>query len=130
MDVVWIERKNGVKTVTRVDYDSGKKSVLMKHVVGKEPQRQLSRSNGIVGTEATLRAAMKRDAVLGVSINYVKTHEKIGPNGVKKCAWRAEFGRRSEKNQWLRAHQRVDLDAGYRDPCPGDFRGNYPVESD
>jgi hypothetical protein len=128
MAVIWIERKNGVRTVTRVDYETGDKKSVGRYVAGKEPQRQLSRSNGIVGTLATLRAAQKRDAELGVSINYVKTHEKVGADGKKRCAWRAEFDSRSHKNNWLRKNERVDFDAGYSDPCPGDFADRYPHE--
>jgi hypothetical protein len=125
MIVVMRESRNGKVTVTRTDYTTGKKQTLGRYVVGKEPQRQLSRSNGIVGTQRELRAAMKRDAELGVSINYVKTHEKTNTFGKKVCTWRAEFNDRAHKNHWLRAHERVDLDAGFSDPCPGDFRDRY-----
>ena len=130
MEVIWIERRNGTTTVTAVDYESGKRQRLSRHVVGKEPQRQLSKSNGLVGTAATLRAQQKLDAQLGVPINYVETHRKVNKFGNTVCAWRAEFNDRAHKNQWLRAHKRVDLDASYGDPTPGDFAGRYPQESD
>jgi hypothetical protein len=131
MAVLCIDRKNGVKTVTLVDYTTGKKEVLSRRTSGRNAEaRQLSQANGIVGTQATLDAARKRDAELGVSINYVKTHEKRNARGEKVCAWRAEFTGRSNKNRWLRAHQRVDYDASYGDPTPGDFAGRYEQECD
>jgi hypothetical protein len=124
MAVLCIDRKNGVKTVTLVDFATGKKEVLSKRTSGRNAEaHQLSRSNGIVGTQATLDAAKKRDAELGVSIDYVQTHSKVNARGEKVGAWRAEFNGRSHKNSWLRAHKRVDRDASYGDPCPGDFGG-------
>ena len=131
MAVLCIDRKNGVKTVTLVDFATGKKEVLSKRTSGRNAEaHQLSQANGIVGTQATLDAAKKRDAELGVSIRYVPTHEKINARGERVCAWRAEFNGRSHKNRWLRAHKRVDRDAGFSDPAPGDFVGRYEQEND
>lgn len=89
---------------------------------------QLSMSNGIVGTEAMLKAQMAIDAKLGVPINYVKTHERVNYKGEKVAAYRAEFFGRSHKNRWLRAHGRFDADAGYGDPAPGYTHGKYQQE--
>ena len=90
---------------------------------------QLSLSNGFVGTEAQKRAMEKRDAELGVPIRYVKTHEKVNYRGETIGAYRAEFvGHHSNKNRWLRAHNRNDMDAGYGDPQPGYTHGKFPSE--
>ena len=89
---------------------------------------QLSRANGLIGTEADLKRQMKIDAELGVPIRYIPTHQSYGPDGQKTFAWRAEFTGRSHKNQWLRKHKRNDADAGYSDPAPGYSRGSVPPE--
>ena len=128
MLVCEIDRRNGETNVRLVDYATGL-------VVSEAPRRergakahQFSSSNGIAGTMAVKRAAEKLDAELGVPIRYVPTHRSTNRDGAPTFAWRAEFNTRSEKNNWLRAHKRYDADAGYRDPCPGDFRGSVPPE--
>lgn len=80
---------------------------------------QRSMANGVIGTAETLRKARALDQKLGVPIEY---------HAERPGVWSAEFQDRAEKRRWLRAHRRVDMDAGYRDPAPGDFRGQYPPE--
>jgi len=80
---------------------------------------QLSESNGIVGNDETLRSAKELDARLGAPIDYV---------AAGRGRWKAKFDSREQKNHWLKVHKRVDPDAGYSDPAPGDFRGKFPGE--
>lgn len=91
---------------------------------------QLSESNGIIGTKDDLRRAMKRDAELGVPIKYRMVNKGHGPDGKPRYAWKAEFkgNVRTVKNNWLRAHNRFDADAGYSDPAPGYTNGKFPGE--
>ena len=115
MEVLWIEHKrNGTKLVTRKNYDTGQVDVLSDGVVkqvssGREGYWQLSVSNGVPSRQ--LQKAKRIDHELGVPIDYVQK----GPMAM------AAFTSASQKRKWLRAHKRVDMDAGYRDPCPGDF---------
>ena len=97
---------------------------------GAGSKYQYSESNGFIGTEADLRKHMAMDAKLGVQIRYVKAKERISRTGRKMAAYKAVFEGRPEKQRWLKAHKRVDFDAGYGDPVPGDFRKNTPPEFD
>ena len=129
MSVLCIDKRGGTTTVELVDFVAGTKETLSRRTSGRNAGApQLSRANGIIGTEADLKRQMKIDAELGVPVRYVKTHESYGPSGQKNCAWQAEFKGRGHKNQWLRRHKRYDADAGYGDPMPGDFRGSVPPE--
>jgi hypothetical protein len=129
MAVLWIERRNGSTTVTRVEYETDKREVLGRRVVGqKAGEVQLSRSNGIIGTKADLRKQMKIDAERGVPIRYVQTHASHGPDGQPTFAWRAEFLSPRHKRQWLRASKRYDADACYLNPPPGTWRDKLPPE--
>ena len=109
MIVTWIERKAGKTKVTRVDLATGK-HLPLKRV--KKPRAgcggywQRSVSCGV--PQHQVRAAKKLDTELGVSIDY-------DPSG------RACFTSPTNKRAWMRAHRYVDHDAGYKDPCPGDF---------
>lgn len=128
MAVIWRERKaDGTEVVIRYDFEAGTEEVLQapprnrKETTGKRGYWQLSESNGIIGSKKTVKKAAALDAQLGVGsrVDYVQT----GPN-----AWKAGFRNKADKKAWLKAHKRVDLDAGYSDPAPGDFRGNVPNE--
>ena len=124
---VWVERRaDGTVVVERrgdVQETLGKAPRIKRH--GRSGGAwQYSKSNGIIGTQADLKKQMAADAAAGVSINYRQTHAKVNRKGQKVGAWVAEFGDKYEKARWLKAHHRVDFDAGYGDPCPGDFGGN------
>lgn len=84
---------------------------------------QLSSSNGLMATQRELARAKRLDAKLGVPIDYVPVKSRGG-----RTIYRAGFESRAQKRAWLKAHRRVDFDAGYRDPAPGDFRGTVPQE--
>jgi hypothetical protein len=120
---VIIHRKGDDAKVERVFAD-GARVLLSEPPVGKVAGAeggywQLSESNGLIGPDAVRRKAEKLDAKLGVPIDYVP---------VGRGRWKAGFKSKTEKRAWLTAHKRVDFDAGYRDPCPGDFRGQVPQE--
>lgn len=131
---VIVERRNGEVKVSRrvigvgVEVLSDTDAPIKKIAGRNNGAWQLSRSNGFVGTEKDLKKAMKLDAKLGRTINYRKTHESYNQQGQKVAAYAAEFESARHKNNWLRAHKRYDLDAGYNAPCPGDFRNNVPME--
>jgi hypothetical protein len=72
---------------------------------------QISSSNGVPAHQVEQAKAVDRQ--LGVPITYLQD----GPIAY------AAFDDRSQKNKWLRAHRRVDHDAGYSEPAPGDFAG-------
>lgn len=78
---------------------------------------QISQSNGFVGTMKEYKKAMEVDHNLGVPIEYLPVR---GRNG--NTAYNAVFADRLQKRRWLKAHKRVDHDACYGDPAPGDFR--------
>lgn len=123
MSTIWIETRNGEKTVTRVDYDTGKRTVLSKPPSVK-PKRGLSNpDNGVIGGPATLAKAKKLDADLGVA-DCVKYRE------VHSGAYEAVYDSVSNYDKWMHAHKRVNFNAGHGTPCPGDFRGQYPTEDD
>lgn len=123
---VMIERRHGEVTVTR--YEAGHREILAapprrKKAGAADGYWQQSKSNGFAGTEATKRKAMAVDAKLGVSIDYKPISSRGG-----KSAYVACFKSAREKNNWLRAHKRVDFDASYSAPAPGTFRGYVPQE--
>ncbi len=72
---------------------------------------QISSSNGVPTHQVAQAKAVDRQ--LGVPITYLTD----GPISY------AAFDDKSQKNRWLRAHKRVDHDAGYSEPAPGDFVG-------
>lgn len=129
MIVKEIDRRGGECNVRLVDYKTGE-VIASSAMVRAASSPQMSRSNGIVGTKYTLKKAQKLDAELGVAdaVRYVKTHETLNRRGHCVAAYAAEFASRADKNRWLRAHKRVDLDAGYGDPSPGTFRDRMPHE--
>ena len=109
MIVTWIERKGGRTKVTRVDLATGKQLPL------KHAKRTRAANNGYWQRSVScgvplhqVNDAKKLDNELGVSIDY----DKMG---------RACFDDAPDKRSWMRAHHYVDHDAGYKDPCPGDF---------
>lgn len=131
MSYVIIERRNGDVKVTRRG-DDGKAQVLadIPHRSRKANARTVSGSNGFIG-DARVLADMKRlDAELGVGdkVKYIETHASHTPDGRRVAAFRAEFDSRPDRKNWLRAHKRVDYDASYSDPTPGDFSGKAPRE--
>lgn len=70
---------------------------------------QVSLSNAVAPGD--VKRAIEIDARLGVPIGYNK-------RGL------AVFDSRAQKQRWLKAHRRVDHDAGYGDPAPGSFGRN------
>lgn len=114
MRVRFVHRKaDGTTEVELVDYGTGKvmKSPPRQRTrAGQQGYWQLSISNAVPLHQ--VEKAKRIDAELGVSIDYVK----------KGHAALAAFNSPTEKRRWLRAHRRVDHDACYKDPCPGDFR--------
>jgi hypothetical protein len=120
-----ITRRGGETDVRVVDYKTG--AVLAdtgsraKQIgSGAGGYWQLSESNGVVG-KASKRKAEKLDAQLGVGgrVNYVEVAPQV---------YRAGFGSAVDKNAWLRAHKRYDLDAGYSSPAPGTWQNSMPRE--
>ena len=79
---------------------------------------QLSTSNGCLTSDVAKMREMDR-AVGAPQIDYVETKAGI-------C--KAGFTGSGQKRRWLKAHKRVDSDAGYSDPCPGDFKSQVPQE--
>ncbi|MHC4235086.1 MAG: hypothetical protein ACYSUQ_08215 [Planctomycetota bacterium] len=124
---IWIERNDqGERTVERRHAD-GRVELLsgpprMRKHGAEGGYWQLSTSNGVVGPGA-LRKAQELDAKLGVPIDYVATETRNG-----RTAYKAAFTSAAEKRNWLKKHKRVDFDAGFRDPAPGDFRDQFPME--
>lgn len=127
-----VERRNGEVTVTRRIVGGGTEVLQSPPKVTKYGRSngawQHSRANGFVGDEKTLKKMMKLDAQLGVPINYRKTHEATSARGNRNGAYVAEFTDRAQKRNWLKAHKRYDLDAGYRDPTPGTWQKSTPPE--
>lgn len=80
---------------------------------------QKSMANGVVPLPGAIKQAKEMDAAVGAP--RIEYDQRTG----EAC-----FSSRAEKNRWLRAHKRVDADAGYRDPAPGDFRDQVPGEFD
>lgn len=115
-----INRRGGETSVKVVDYKTGE--VLADYDPKREraaQARQLSMTNGFIGTEADLKRAKELDCKLGVPINYIPTHSSYNQQGEKTYAFRAEFENRTEKNRWLRKWGRFEKDACYSDPAPG-----------
>jgi hypothetical protein len=125
MSYLWVEhRKDGTTHVERRGLAGNESVAPPKRTRGRASQDgywQKSSTNGVCGGEAIKRRAMALDAQLGVPIAY----ETTGCGTYLAC-----FKDGPQKRAWLKAHKRVDLDAGYRDPCPGDFRGQYPMEGE
>jgi hypothetical protein len=123
MSYLWIEhRKDGTTHVERRGLTGNEVAVPPKRTRGRAAVNgcwQESDTNGFVGDQRTKAQIVALDATLGVPIEY----REVAPN-----VYRARFDDPAHKRKWLRAHKRVDLDAGYRDPCPGDFRGQYLME--
>ena len=123
MAVIWRETKrDGSVEITRCDYETNEVELLdvsFNPMQRKAKERQLSRTNGFIGTKADLKKAMKVDAKLGVPIRYIATHKSHNQFGEETFAFRAEYKGRSHKNSWLRKTGRYDSDAGYSDPAPG-----------
>ena len=115
MIVRYIHKKaDGTITSRVVDMSTGKlvkNQRRQRSQPGEQGYWQLSMSNA-VGVEQEAQAR-KIDAALGVPIDYVKKGDTA----------LAAFDSRPQKQKWLRAHKRVDHDAGYGDPAPGDFGG-------
>lgn len=126
-----ITRKNGEVDVKIVDYKTQEVLAHLPHSERSAQKPILSASNGVMGTEAHLRAAMAQDAALGVDgcVRYIQSSSsRSNRTGEAVGTWHAEFQSKADRNRWLRAHKRVDCDAGWHDPCPGDFRGSTPHE--
>ena len=121
MAVIWRERRrDGTEEVLRYDFEAG----TVEQLSGPPPAHKIrhdSMSNGIVGGKRALARAKAMDAKLGVDdmIRYV-------PRGGGR--YDARFNSTANRRSWLRAHGRVDYDAGYGDPKPGDFSRNCPPE--
>jgi len=113
--VTIIRGKDGVKRRFVTDLATGKEVQLDRRLRPISPSDgnyyQVSSSNGVPTHQVEKAKAVDRQ--LGVPITYLQN----GPLSY------AAFENRSQKNKWLRAHKRVDLDAGYSDPSPGDFAG-------
>ena len=105
--------KDGVKRRFVTDMATGKIVELVSRSRPIEPSDgnyyQISSSNGVPTHQ--LAKAKFIDRQLGVPITYLT-------DGALSYA---AFDNKSQKNRWLRAHKRVDHDAGYSDPAPGDF---------
>lgn len=106
---------DGVKRRFLRDYSTG---VVVEGAVRSRPIRpsdgnyyQVSSSNGVPSRQVAQAEAVDRQ--LGVPIKYLKD----GPLAY------AAFDSRRQKQKWLKAHRRVDHDAGCGDPAPGDFVG-------
>jgi len=106
-----IEYRDGVKTVTLVNYVTGERNV----VSGPERRNAKPGSGGYwlqstsCGVPRQQVAKAKRlDATMGVSIDY----DEKG---------RACFKTKSEYLKWSKAHHNVNHDAGYREFAPGHF---------
>ena len=117
--VFWTERRNGKSTTVRVDYATGECAKAKLEYARK--REIVSLSNGICGGRAALAEAKEMDRRLGVS-------DKIEYRPMGNGAYAAVFANPKDKNAWMRANRRVDFNAGYGDPCPGDFRNKYPQE--
>lgn len=114
MKVIWrVQKRDGSVRTYRKDYATGKIVALGRQArrphAAEGGQWQLSTSCGVPIKQ--LARAQEVDHELGCSIDYVKR----GPFAY------AAFKDAPEKRKWLRKHKWVDHDAGYRDPCPGDF---------
>lgn len=126
-----VERRNGQTTVTRRFVGGGSEVLKEPPKRGKKAKaRTISDSNGILGTEQVLNKAKALDAELGVSdgVRYIETIASHNRDGERTAAYKIEFEDRGTRKKWLKAHKRYDADAGYGDPCPGDFRKNTPPE--
>ena len=121
MSYIWREHRADGSIKTERRHTNGRVEVLS-HVRCVDTTNkqggywQRSTANGVVPHRGAIKRAMAADAKVGApAIDY----DKQG---------RACFTSSVQKRQWMRAHKRVDLDAGYKDPCPGDFRDQYPPE--
>ena len=116
-----VERRGGDVKVTR--WSGGDKSVLSG--AQRNPRRAVSPiesvSNGVCGGKAVLANAKAMDTKLGVA-------DRIDYQPVGSGAYKAVFKNAADRSAWLRAHKRVDHNAGYSEPCPGDFRNMYAGE--
>lgn len=123
MAVVWIERRDGMKTVTRVDYEADTVEVLSASPKASIKRGVRSISNGVAGGPKVLADAKALDARLGVSdlIEYC-------PTG--KGGYEAVYKSVGDFDRWMRKHKRVNRHAGCGTPCPGDFKGQIPGEFD
>lgn len=121
MAVIWRERRaDGTEEVVRYDFEAGTAELLSEPPPAAKT-RHNSQSNGIVGGPDALARAKAMDQKLGVAdrIRYV-------PRGAGR--YDAKFNNMTDRRAWLRAHKRIDFDAGYGDAAPGDYRRNTPPE--
>lgn len=118
--VIWVERKNGTTTVTRVDYGTGERApgCVKNQKPGKEKH---SLSNGVCGGPAALAEAKAMDRKLGVA-------DKVQYRDIGNGAYAAVYSDYKAENAWMRAHGRVRMHGGCGDPVPGDFKGKLPGE--
>lgn len=114
-DVIWIEHKrDGTKKITRKNYDTGEVEDLSGYTrvevrAGKDGYWRTSLANGVPNHQ--LEEAKRIDQELGVPIDYIN----------RGFYSEACFNDHSQEIKWMTAQKRVNLDPGYRDPCPGDF---------
>ena len=115
MTVIWNERRaDGTRSIVRKDYEQGTEEVIASTGPNRFPKGVQSLSNGIIGGEAKLEEAKELDRKLGVAdrVEYI-------PQG--NGAYRADYKSVGDYEKWMRAHKRVNLNAGCGTPCPGDF---------
>jgi len=111
----------GVKLTQGIEFKGDVPSVIGIagcHSGAKGSYWQLSTSNGCLASDVEKMQEMDR-AVGAPQIDYVE---------VKPGICKAGFTGEPQKNEWLTRHKRVDADAGYSGPCPGDFKSQVPEE--
>lgn len=116
MSYVFIHRKRDGSTEITRTHDDGRKELLAQEPPPGCPRGHLSTSNGIVGGPAAKRIHEKLDAELGIRdcVEYVP----IGHG-----AYKAKYEDIHNFDRWMRGRRRVNHDAGYGTPAPGDFAG-------
>lgn len=113
MPVLWKIRSHGETRCELRDYEKDTVTVVAQPSVklrGGDRGARRSLSNGVHPKQ--IPQAKRLDAIVGAP--YTEYDSVTGD---------ALFSSAQHERDWLKAHQRVNRNAGYRDPCPGDFAG-------
>lgn len=121
--VIWRERLRDGSTKVTVVHADGTEEVVSHFDENNRAAKRGIRfvDNGVVGGPEALRKAQALDRKLGVggNVRYVE---------IAKGAYEAQYDSTADYDKWMKAHKRVNTNAGCGTPCPGDFRRNVPPE--